>query len=78
MNLPLISANMDTITEDKMAITLAIAGGIGIIHRFCSIDEQVNMVKNVKRFVNYSVLEKNLKLSLNYKKERVLLISIFY
>lgn len=55
MNLPLISANMDTITEDKMAITMAIAGGIGIIHRFCSIEEQVEMVKNVKRFVNYKI-----------------------
>lgn len=55
LKIPIISANMDTITEDKMAIALAKLGGLGIIHRYCSIDEQVNMVKNVKRYTNYII-----------------------
>lgn len=46
---PFLSANMDTVTESDMAISLAHAGGIGIIHRFLSIDRQVEEVKKVKR-----------------------------
>lgn len=52
LNLPLISANMDSITEAKMAITMARMGGIGILHRFCTIEEQCRMVKEVKRAQN--------------------------
>eukprot|EP00761_Pharyngomonas_kirbyi_P012237 gb/GECH01012264.1/.p1 GENE.gb/GECH01012264.1/~~gb/GECH01012264.1/.p1 ORF type:complete len:477 (+),score=113.90 gb/GECH01012264.1/:1-1431(+) len=46
---PLVSSNMDTVTEADMAISMARVGGIGIIHRFLSIDEQVRMVERVKR-----------------------------
>jgi len=49
INIPLISANMDTITESSMAVTIAREGGIGIIHRFLSIKEEVNEVLKVKR-----------------------------
>ena len=49
LNIPLISANMDTITESDMAITLAREGGIGIIHRFMTIADQVDEVLKVKR-----------------------------
>ena len=49
MNTPLISANMDTITESNMAVSLAREGGIGIIHRFMTIEEQVDEVHRVKR-----------------------------
>jgi len=55
LNTPIISANMDSITEDEMAIEIAKLGGLGIIHRFCSIDEQVEMVKKVKRYTNYVI-----------------------
>src|SRR3990167_9281121 len=46
---PIVSANMDTVTEAEMAMTMAREGGIGIIHRFMSIEEQVNQINKVKR-----------------------------
>jgi len=49
LNIPFISANMDTVTESSMAVTMAREGGIGIIHRFLTIEEQVNEVLKVKR-----------------------------
>ncbi|MDH3677294.1 MAG: IMP dehydrogenase [Nitrosopumilus sp.] len=49
LNNPFISANMDTVTESAMAVVMARAGGIGIIHRFLTIQEQANEVLKVKR-----------------------------
>lgn len=49
LNMPIISANMDTVTEANMAIAIAREGGIGIIHRFMSIEQQVHEVEKVKR-----------------------------
>ena len=50
INVPLISAAMDTVTEAKMAIALAEVGGIGIIHKNNSIEDQVLQVKTVKKY----------------------------
>ena len=49
LNIPIVSANMDTVTESSMAIKIASLGGIGIIHRFMTIDEQISEVLSVKR-----------------------------
>jgi len=50
LNLPFISAAMDTVTEVDMAIAMAQAGGIGVLHRNMGVDEQADMVRQVKRF----------------------------
>jgi IMP dehydrogenase len=49
LGIPIVSANMDTVTEAAMAVAMASQGGIGIIHRFMSIEEQVRQVQQVKR-----------------------------
>ena len=50
LNLPFCSAAMDTVTESKMAIAVASLGGIGIIHKNNSVEEQAQQVKRVKKF----------------------------
>jgi IMP dehydrogenase len=49
LNIPFVSSPMDTVTESDMAIALARQGGLGVIHRNCSVDDQVAMAKRVKR-----------------------------
>ena len=49
LKIPILSSAMDTVTENKMAIAIAKAGGIGIIHRNLDIKKQVSEVKKVKK-----------------------------
>ena len=57
LHVPIISAAMDTVTESRMAIAMAQAGGLGVIHRNMSIEEQVAKVNSVKRFESGLVLD---------------------
>jgi IMP dehydrogenase len=57
LNIPIVSAAMDTVSESELSIALAREGGIGVIHRACSIDEQTLMVSRVKRSENAVILK---------------------
>jgi IMP dehydrogenase len=67
---PLVSSPMDTVTEDQMAIGMARNGGIGVIHRFCSIEDQVKMVRRVKRAENY-IIQQPYMIDINESIEKV-------
>jgi IMP dehydrogenase len=57
LNIPLISAAMDTVTEARLAIAMAQAGGLGVIHRNMSLEEQADQVKMVKKFESGMVID---------------------
>lgn len=57
LNMPFVSAAMDTVTESAMAIAMAKLGGIGVIHKNLSIEEQVQHVKRVKHYLNGLILK---------------------
>ena len=57
LNLPLISAAMDTVTESEMAITMAQLGGLGILHKSMDIDRQAMQVRRVKKFEAGTVVD---------------------
>lgn len=66
LNIPLLSAAMDTVTDSRLAIAMAREGGIGIIHKNMSIEEQVENVDRVKRSEN-GVITNPFSLSRNHK-----------
>ncbi|WP_201544074.1 IMP dehydrogenase [Psychrobacter immobilis] len=57
LNLPIISAAMDTVTESEMAITMAQLGGLGILHKSMDIDKQAMQVRRVKKFEAGTVVD---------------------
>ena len=56
LNIPIVSAAMDTVTESRLAIALAQAGGMGILHRNMSVTEQSDQVREVKRYESGMVI----------------------
>ena len=57
LNIPIITAAMDTVTESKMAIAIARAGGLGVIHKNMSIEQQADEVRKVKRSENGVIID---------------------
>jgi len=57
MKIPIVSAAMDTVTEENLAIAIAREGGIGVIHKNMSIEKQASLVKKVKRAENVMILD---------------------
>jgi IMP dehydrogenase len=55
LNVPILSSAMDTVTEEEMAIALALEGGAGVIHRNLSPENQAEQVGSVKRFLNWII-----------------------
>ena len=56
LNIPIVSAAMDTVTESRLAIAMAQAGGLGILHRNLDIEEQADQVREVKRYESGMVI----------------------
>jgi IMP dehydrogenase len=68
LNTPIVSAAMDTVTEDQLAITIAREGGIGVIHKNMPLEEQARQVKRVKRAESVGK-EETVRDALNLMKE---------
>jgi IMP dehydrogenase len=81
LNIPVISANMDTVTEARMARAMAREGGIGVIHRNLDPDVQAGQVRQVKKFesgmvVNPLTIEPSATLQQALEKEPKLAIAL--
>ena len=68
IDLPVITANMDTVTETDMACAMASLGGIGSLHRFMNENEQVMMVKNIQNYLKENNLKTPIAASIGVKE----------
>ncbi|NCN06015.1 MAG: IMP dehydrogenase [Spirochaetales bacterium] len=70
LNVPILSAAMDTVTEERLAIALALEGGVGVIHRNLNVEQQADQVAKVKRYLNW-VIESPITVSPSVTVEEV-------
>lgn len=68
LNLPIISANMDTISEAPMCIAMANLGGMGILHRFLSVEDQIDHAKQVRKHIEDNNLNLPVAASIGVKE----------
>lgn len=69
LDLPIISSNMDTITGQEMAKTMATLGGLGILHRFMSVEQQIEEIKQIKRHIKENHLSSPVAASIGVKED---------
>lgn len=74
MKTPIMSANMDTITEVEMAKAMAAMGGVGILHRFMTIEEQINQVTAL-RSANVEIIAASIGVNQDFKERAQALVS---
>src|SRR5690606_32812685 len=67
IKIPIMSSNMDTITELEMAKAMNDLGGVGILHRFMTIEEQINQVQQLKA-LNHEVIAASIGVNQDYKE----------
>lgn len=77
LNIPILSAAMDTVTEEELAIALALEGGAGVIHRNMSPEEQARQVKAVKRHLNW-IIDSPVTVGPNQTVEEIREVMDFY
>ena len=71
---PIVAANMDTVTESKMAIAMHQLGGLGILHRFMNIDQQVSEVRSVKE-AGAQIISASIGVNGDYKERAEALVN---
>jgi IMP dehydrogenase len=69
LKIPVVTANMDTVTESKMASTMASLGGLGILHRFMSAEQQVVEVEKIRTYLEQNGLEAPIAASVGVKED---------
>ena len=69
LEVPIITANMDTITGSEMAMSMANLGGLGSLHRFATTEEQVQMVKEIKKYQDENNIKTPIAASIGVKEE---------
>ena len=75
IQIPIVSANMDTITEGDMAIALGQLGGVGVIHRFITIEDQVREVSRTRAAIGGAILSASIGVNQDYKERATALVS---